>query len=146
MAHLFLGSLKALDSDCFCLLAFPLMTPLSYFFRIFFWVFSCFSRCRECSLLVYSAHYLPYSISALDHFQHFIKNSFAFLPLMGLAFPSPAWTITLSTDCSYAECQGYSSCSLLTVPSCLSTFLQLLILPLGPSSHLLSPSEQCPHT
>lgn len=112
LAHLFLVSLKALDSDCFCLLAFPLTTPLSYSFSIFFWFFSCFSRCKECSLLVYSAHYLPYSIFTLDHFQHFIKNSFAFLPLMGLASPSPAWTATLSADCLYAECQHYSSCSL----------------------------------
>lgn len=87
MAHLFLVSLKALDSDCFCLLAFPLITPLSYFFSISFWVFfPVFSRWKECSLLVYSAHCLSYSISALDHFQHFIKISFAFLPLMDLPF------------------------------------------------------------
>lgn len=48
--------------------------------------FPCFSRWKECSLLVYSAHCLSYSISALDHFQHFIKISFAFLPLMDLPF------------------------------------------------------------
>lgn len=132
VAHLFLVSLKALGYDCFCQLAFLVITPLSHFFSVFFWVSFCFSRCKECSLLVYSAHCLPYSISTLDHFQHFIKNSFAFLPFMGLAFPSPAWTVTLSPDCSYAECQHYCSCSLQASDSV--TMTDRPFMPVQPSS------------
>lgn len=99
-----------------------------YFLLVFF--FSCFSRCKECSLLVYSAHNLLYSISTLDHSQHFIKSSFAFLPLMGLAFPSPAWTVTLSAGC--AECQHYSSRSLQTSGS--GTMTDYPFMPVQPPS------------
>lgn len=142
MAHLFLVSLKAVFIDSICLPSFPFISPLSHSFYVFF--FPCYSRSEEFNLLVYSAHRLLYSISTLDHFQDFIKNSFAFLPFTRLPFHSPAWDCDLrpSLLIAYMLCASiithvlYSLASVqilwlsgngwLTLHSCLASFISLV--------------------
>lgn len=149
VAHLFLVSLKALDSDCFCLLVFPLITPLSYFFSIFFWgFFSPFFFLGAGNVAFWSIQHtvfpIPYPLLITSSTSS--KTALLSFPWWDLPFlfqhgPLPGLLTAHVLSASIIPRVPYrplTQWQWLAVPSCLSPLLQLLILPVGPALIALS--------